>query len=134
MTFAEYTKQRKEQEKRKAEGGTSNKSGGVQETVTSPSKDEKPKSFYEYTRKKKGVVAWRDEEQTTKNETDTSKITQTNPSQSVTDYSSAVKYLQSKGVQGASGIMTENEWRRRGRNGGTYQNYLEREKCQQPKP
>ena len=43
----------------------------------------------------------------------------------VKDYSSAVKYLQDKGVQGASGIMTENEWRRRNRSGGTYQNYLD---------
>ncbi|MBQ7974349.1 MAG: hypothetical protein IJ300_01500 [Clostridia bacterium] len=42
-----------------------------------------------------------------------------------TDYSSAVKYLQNKCVQGASGMMTENEWRRRNRNSGTYQNYLD---------
>ena len=47
MTFAEYTKKRKE------EKATSDKNGGVQGTATSPSKDEKPKSFAEYTRKKK---------------------------------------------------------------------------------
>ena len=42
------------------------------------------------------------------------------------DYSSAVKYLESKGVSGASGIMTENEFRRRKKSSGysTYQDYL----------
>mgnify|MGYP003289422454 CR=1 FL=1 len=42
-----------------------------------------------------------------------------------TDYSSTVKYLQDRGVQGAAGIMTETEWQRRNRNGGTYQDYLD---------
>ena len=42
-----------------------------------------------------------------------------------TDYSSAVKYLQDRGVQNASGIMTEHEWGARNRNGGTYQDYLD---------
>lgn len=43
------------------------------------------------------------------------------------DYASAVKYLNDKGYEGASGIMTQSEWRRRrGKDGGTYQDYLKR--------
>ncbi len=46
--------------------------------------------------------------------------------QSPRDYSSTVKYLEAKGVRGASGIMTENEWRRRkGASTNTYQDYLD---------
>ncbi len=46
--------------------------------------------------------------------------------QSPKDYSSTVKYLEAKGVRGASGIMTENEWRRRkGTSANTYQDYLD---------
>ena len=59
---------------------------------------------------------------TTKDKTTINKASATNKP---TDYSSAVKYLSDKGVQGASGIMTENEWRRRNKSGGTYQNYLD---------
>ncbi len=54
-----------------------------------------------------------------------STTTSSNTIKAYTDYSSAVKYLQDKGVQGASGIMTETEWRRRNRSGGTYQDYLD---------
>jgi hypothetical protein len=43
-----------------------------------------------------------------------------------TDYESAVKYLESKGVKYASGIKTESEWRRGNKYGETYQNYLDR--------
>ena len=45
-----------------------------------------------------------------------------------TDYSSAVKYLNDKGVVGAAGIMTENEWRRRKESTGanSYDAYLEK--------
>lgn len=50
---------------------------------------------------------------------------QTTTTKKVGDYSSAVKNMQDKGVVGASGIMTESEWRRRkGGEGGTYQDYL----------
>ena len=55
--------------------------------------------------------------------TTTEKPTITTPKP--TDYSSAVKYLQDRGVQNASGIMTEHEWGARNRNGGTYQDYLD---------
>ena len=48
-----------------------------------------------------------------------------NTTKKPTDYSSTVKYLQDRGIQGASGIMTEHEWGARNRNGGTYQNYLD---------
>ena len=42
------------------------------------------------------------------------------------DYSSTVKYLTDNGVTGASGIMTKHEWaRRKGNDGGTYQDYLQ---------
>ena len=40
------------------------------------------------------------------------------------NYSSVVKYLEDKGVYGASGILTKNEWRRRNKSGGTYEDYL----------
>ena len=47
-------------------------------------------------------------------------------SEKPTDYSSAVKYLNDKGIPWGSGIMTEREWqRRKGANGGTYQDYLD---------
>lgn len=52
--------------------------------------------------------------------------TTTREQPTVKDYSGAVKYLQDRGVKGASGIMTENEWRRRKKSSGydTYQDYL----------
>lgn len=41
------------------------------------------------------------------------------------DYSSAVSYLKSQGVEDGAGIMTATEWiRRKGKQGGTYQQYL----------
>ncbi len=41
------------------------------------------------------------------------------------DYSMVVKYLNDKGITGASGIMTKHEWaRRKGKDGSTYQDYL----------
>ncbi len=50
-----------------------------------------------------------------------------NSTKKPTDYSSAVKYLSDRGIQGASGIMTETEWRRRKKSSGhsTYQSYLD---------
>ncbi len=56
----------------------------------------------------------------------TPKLSYKGNTQSPKDYSSTVKYLEAKGVRGASGIMTENEWRRRkGASANTYQDYLD---------
>ncbi len=52
------------------------------------------------------------------------KATQKTSTEGEKSYSSTVKQLQDKGIKGASGIMTESEWRRRNKNGGTYQDYL----------
>ena len=61
---------------------------------------------------------------------ETSQVKVSNPEQKIEyptklEYSTVVKYLKDNGVTGASGIMTENEWRRRkGKDGGTYEGYL----------
>lgn len=64
----------------------------------------------------------------------TTPVTEKEETPHFSDYSSAVKYLEEKGIDWASGIMTENEWRRRGSsqrnyNGGatfnTYEAYLD---------
>ena len=56
--------------------------------------------------------------------TTTKSTTTSTTTQKPKTYSEVVKYLESKGYQGASSIMTENEWRRRNKT-GTYQNYLD---------
>jgi len=54
----------------------------------------------------------------------TNPVIQEKTVQKVTDYAGAVKLLKSKGVSAAS-IMTKSEWqRRKGKSGGTYQDYI----------
>lgn len=52
----------------------------------------------------------------------------------VHDYSSAVKYLQDIGAEGASGIMTEREWQRSNKKDGSYQAYVRRMASEEPSP
>lgn len=151
MTFAEYTKKRKQEE--------------AQVSASSPRTSEKPKSFAEYTRQKKGITAWRDEEQgitrpqstATQKPTVSTKSSTTGTSESgnpttspysydpsdnpaippyardprkfledrgITDSTDVEKYADERGYVFPDGVWTEDEWRNNGGAYGSYENYL----------
>ena len=84
--------------------GKGKQSNSAPSARTTPTENTNTKSAYDKWREKYGLSG---------------KTTQGDKS-----YSNTVKRLQDKGIKGASGIMTESEWRRRNKNGGTYQDYL----------
>lgn len=119
------TTPKKDDERKQSKSASSNQSKSTSSKSTSSKAPvDNSKTALEKLNEKYGIKGNYSSKPKTEEKPKTKPATNKNSTYSFNDYSSAVKYLNDKGVSGASGIMTEREWQRRNRSGGTYQDYL----------